>query len=75
MVLKRAKCDLNGVKIVIFPVKSKKSLNSWGSASLWQAWVAAVYSARDLNQTIFGQKIFTELFSLSKLQLTDFSSN
>ena len=30
MVLKRAKCDLNGVKIPIFAAKSQKSRNSWG---------------------------------------------
>ena len=30
MVLKRAKCDLNGVKIAIFAAKSQKSPSSWG---------------------------------------------
>ena len=30
MVLKRAKCDLNGVKIAIFAAKSQKSPNSCG---------------------------------------------
>ena len=32
MVLKRAKCDLKGVKIVVFAAKSQKSPSSWGSA-------------------------------------------
>ena len=32
MVLKRAKCDLNGVKTAIFAAKSEKSSGSWGSA-------------------------------------------
>ena len=30
MILKRAKCDLNGVKITIFAAKSQKSPSSWG---------------------------------------------
>ena len=30
MVLKRAKCDLNDVKIAIFPAKTQKSRSSWG---------------------------------------------
>ena len=30
MVLKRAKCDLNGVKIAIFAAKLQKSPSSWG---------------------------------------------
>ena len=29
MVLKRAKCDLNGVKITIFAAKFQKSPSSW----------------------------------------------
>ena len=33
MVLKLAKCGLNGVKIAIFAAKSQKSPSSWGSAS------------------------------------------
>ena len=32
MVLKRAKCSLNGVKIAIFAKKSQKSRSNWG---LW----------------------------------------
>ena len=32
MVLKRAKCDLNEVKIAFFAAKSQKSPAAWGSA-------------------------------------------
>ena len=32
MVLKRVKCDLNGVKIAIFAAKSQKSSSGWGPA-------------------------------------------
>ena len=34
MVLKRAKCDLNDVKIAIFAAKSQKSPSSWGLCPL-----------------------------------------
>ena len=34
MVLKRAKCDLNGVKIVFFSAKSQKLPSSWGLCPL-----------------------------------------
>ena len=34
MDLKRAKCDLNGVKIAIFAAKSQKSPAAGGSASV-----------------------------------------
>ena len=34
MFLKRAKCDLNGVKIAIFAAKSQKSPSSWGLCPL-----------------------------------------
>ena len=32
--LERAKCDLNDVKIAIFPAKSQKSRSSWGLGPL-----------------------------------------
>ena len=44
MVLKRAKCDLKGLKIAIFATKLQKSPNSWGLCPLcdtleWQRFV------------------------------------
>ena len=47
MVLKRAKCDWNGIKIAIFAKKSLKITQQLGALPpLWHAWVASVCSAR-----------------------------
>ena len=60
MVLKRAKCDLNGVKIAIFAAKSQKSPSSWGLSPLCHTLESQRFCpARDLNYTIFEQKTFT----------------
>ena len=57
MVLKRAKCDLNGIKIAIFSAKLTQNLGA--TPHLWRAWVATICLARNLNKTIFVQKLFT----------------
>ena len=63
MVLKRAKCDLHGVKAAIFPVKIT---NSWGCAPSVTRLSCNGSFSTDLNYTIFAQKLFTEPLSLSK---------
>ena len=59
MVLKRAKYDLNGVKIAIFAAKSQKSPSSWWLCSSVTRLSSNVCLARDLNKTISVQKTFT----------------
>ena len=62
MVLKHAKCDLNGVKIAIFAAKIIQQLVAL--PPMWHARVATVCSARDL----FVRKTFP--FGSSPLSLS-----
>ena len=59
MVLKRAKCDLNGVKIAIFAAKMQKSPAAGSSAPSVTRLSCNVLFSTDPTETIFVQKTFT----------------
>ena len=85
MVLERAKCDLNGVKIAIFPAKSQKSPNSWGSApSVTRFSCNGLFNTGPKLDNFYAKKHLQNLSLLAKpwfrfwsnsLLHTDFSSD